>query len=78
MTQHTRWEYLTVEIDIRGFWGPKPNYGEIAAAFNEYGAQGWELVSALDLAGAEGTSSKIVAFFKRPAAAPSGPPPVPF
>lgn len=62
----TRWEYLTVVANVRGFLGPKVNINEIGAAFNSYGADGWELVSAFDVNRGEGVTSEIVAFFKRP------------
>ena len=62
----TRWEYLTVVVNVRGFLGPKVDVQQIGSAFNAYGEDGWELVSAFDVNRGEGATSEIVAFFKRP------------
>ncbi len=62
----TRWEYMTVEIGVAGFWGPKVRHAELVENFNRHGAEGWELVSTLDITVDEGRSSRVIAFFKRP------------
>ena len=62
----TRWQYLTVQINVAGLLGPRVNIKEVGEAFDRYGEDGWELVSALDINRGEGSSSEIIAFFKRP------------
>ncbi len=59
-----RFEYKTVKIEPKGFWGTKLDPEEIDKILNEYGQQGWELVSMQDLA-AQGTSWTFHYTFKR-------------
>ena len=62
----TQWEYRTVHIDVAGWAGPKIKAGEIETAFNLQGEDGWELVNVLDVNTMQGTTSALLALFKRP------------
>ena len=64
-----RWEYFVHTINVEGmlpvFSGKvKPN--ELQDLLNEYGLDGWELISAFDTNAAQGASKLIVLTFKRP------------
>lgn len=61
-----RWQYLTVQIDVAGLLGPRVSIQAITEAFDRYGADGWELVSTLDINRGQGRTSEIIAFFERP------------
>ena len=61
-----RWEYRTVQIDVGSWLGPNVEPDAIDAELNRHGEEGWELVSALDVNAAEGSTTAIVALFKRP------------
>jgi len=65
----THWEYETVKINPEGtlfYSHGTVDADKLRSALNEYGAQGWEMVAALDL-NHGGTTSGIVLLFKRPA-----------
>ncbi len=62
----TRWEYWTLQVEVGGFLRPKVEKDVLDAVLDEVGAEGWELVSALDLSRREGFSDVILAVFKRP------------
>jgi hypothetical protein len=59
-----RFEYKTVKIEPKGFWGTKLDENEIDKILNELGRQGWELVSMQDLA-ISGSSWTFHYTFKR-------------
>ncbi|HLW63501.1 MAG TPA: DUF4177 domain-containing protein [Flavobacterium sp.] len=40
-----RFEYKTIEIKPKGFWGTNFNTEEIDKELNKLGSQGWELVA---------------------------------
>lgn len=61
-----RWEYRTVSLPLAGFFGPKVKPDEIDAMMNALGHEGWELVTAFDVASGHGQSSGLVGIFKRP------------
>ncbi|WP_197086253.1 DUF4177 domain-containing protein [Sphingobacterium sp. IITKGP-BTPF85] len=44
-----KFEYKTIKIEPKGFWGTKLDEDRIDEILNELGAQGWELVSMQDL-----------------------------
>ena len=60
-----RWEYRSVRLDVGGWVGPKVDLAQLDATLNGIGADGWELVSAVDLNKSDGKTSAIVALFKR-------------
>lgn len=61
------WEYTTVQLVATGFDDPNQteNYQRV---LTEYGAEGWELVSAVGYNSGLVAGQIIVLFFKRPAA----------
>lgn len=46
---HNKFEYKTLKIEPKGFWGTKLDTTEIDKTLNELGLQGWELVSMQDI-----------------------------
>lgn len=67
--QATRWQYATLKIDVdRYFLGPQVDVAEVSQHLNDYGEDGWELVSMIDVNAGEGRTCDLVAVFKRPAA----------
>lgn len=63
-----KWEYLTYVFNV-GYSlikGPELDGGSFTEKLNEYGAEGWELVSLLPLEGNKGISATVHAVFKRP------------
>jgi len=62
-----KWEYVTLPMVAAGFEDPDEidNYQTI---LNQYGAQGWELVSAVAYPGKAIAGEIIVLIFKRPRA----------
>ena len=66
MVRGEKWEYRSVRLDVGGWVGPKVDLGELDATLNALGAEGWELVSALDLSQSDGKTAALVALFKRP------------
>ena len=65
MARGEKWEYRSVRLDVGGWIGPKLDLSELDATLNSVGAEGWELVSAVDLNQSDGRSAAIVALFKR-------------
>lgn len=59
-----RFEYKTLKIEPKGFWGTKLVAEEIDKILNELGRQGWELVCIQDLA-VSGSSWTFHYTFKR-------------
>lgn len=61
----TRWEYTTLQVVAGGFEDEDEaaNYQSI---LNQYGAQGWELVSSTCYPGRVVEGTVMVLFFKRP------------
>ena len=66
--QATRWEYTTFTLDVDGpILGPRIEPGQVTEHLNRFGADGWELVSMIDVNAGEGRTCDLVAVFKRPA-----------
>lgn len=61
-----QWEYKSVSFDVKGFWGGVLDTNEFDKTTNQYGREGWELVSCFDTNYSQGGSRNIVAVFKRP------------
>jgi len=59
-----RFEYKTLKIEPKGFWGTKLDADEIDKILNDLGRQGWELVCMQDLA-VSGSSWTFHYTFKR-------------
>lgn len=61
-----RFEYAVVTFDTTSFLsGASLDHERYHEKLNEYGAQGWELVSVFDLNRYQGQSFELVATFKR-------------
>jgi len=66
-----RWEYRKLTFrGSSGYWpfaaGGDIRDGEITAALNRLGQDGWELVSAFDTHDVRGQTRVVVCIFKRP------------
>jgi Domain of unknown function (DUF4177) len=64
-----KYEYKILAADARGGWlsaGGKLNYEELANSLNEFGQQGWEVVSATDVNRYEGATRDVMIILKRP------------
>jgi hypothetical protein len=62
------WEYATVKVRAKGFWGGEVNEIEIDALLNRMGEDGWELATTAAANGSYGITKYLVFTFKRPAA----------
>lgn len=60
-----RWEYRTIEFDTTGFMGGILNVNDFNRTLNDYGREGWELVSCFDTNQSQGASRKVIAVMKR-------------
>jgi hypothetical protein len=61
-----KWEYQVMKVQVGRLLGPKVDADELVGALDELGAEGWELVSAIDTTIHKGSSDEIVLFLKRP------------
>jgi hypothetical protein len=62
-----KWEYMTVLADARGgFLGGKFDAQALTDRLNALGAEGWELVTAVDTNMYEGRTRDLVLLLKRP------------
>lgn len=61
-----KWEYKTLKIKTHGFFGGKIDEEDLEAQLNEYGEDGWEVVSCFDTNQSEGSSLNVVIVMKRP------------
>lgn len=59
-----KFEYKTVIIKPTGFWGTNYEPNEMDKVLNQYGSEGWELVSA-ESKDSGGTSFGFIYTFKR-------------
>jgi hypothetical protein len=60
-----KWEYKTIKLKTKGMLGGNFDERELDDMMNEYGSQGWELVSGFDTNQAYGQSRDVVIIFKR-------------
>ncbi|MFC5472301.1 DUF4177 domain-containing protein [Cohnella suwonensis] len=60
-----QWEYRTIKYKTGGFLGGKVDAEELEDELNQYGSEGWELVSCFDTSMSQGASRDIVIVFKR-------------
>lgn len=63
-----RWEYLTAKVSVAGTWGISFDVDKTDEFINEFGQEGWELVSAVGVNDGSGFTKEIAFIFKRPAA----------
>ena len=62
-----RWEYTTVQLVAAGF-EHDAKYDDYMATMQQYGAEGWELVSAVTYRSPLAREDAVILFFKRQAA----------
>ena len=60
-----KFEYRTLFTDAKGVLGGKVDRGTFQNELNEYGLQGWELVSTVAAAQSYGSTRWIISIFKR-------------
>ncbi|RCX21460.1 uncharacterized protein DUF4177 [Fontibacillus phaseoli] len=60
-----QWEYKTIKYKTGGFLGGKVDAEEFEAELNQYGLDGWELVSCFDTSISQGQSRDVIVIFKR-------------
>jgi hypothetical protein len=71
--QATRWQYRMLTVDVYSFArGPQVNVEQISSNLNQFGGDGWELVSMIDVNAGQGGTCDLVAVFKRPACHAAG------
>ena len=61
-----RWQYLTVDFPIGGFFGPVVNRDELEMKLAKLAETGWELTSAIPVCGGYGATRSIFMILKRP------------
>ncbi|RAU95743.1 DUF4177 domain-containing protein [Paenibacillus sp. YN15] len=59
------WEYKTLKVETKGFFGGKVDLPELEEELNGLGRLGWELVNTFDTSMGQGTSREVVCIFKR-------------
>jgi hypothetical protein len=60
-----KWEYTSFKIKTKGFSGGILDIDDFDAKLNEFGEQGWELISCISTNMGQGATREIVAVFKR-------------
>ncbi len=60
-----KWEYKTIKLKTRGFWGGNFDESELDDMMNEFGLEGWELVAGFDTTKTYGETRDVVIIFKR-------------
>lgn len=60
-----KWEYKSIKFKPGGFFGGKIDEHEFELELNEYGKEGWELISCFDTSYGQGTSREVIAVMKR-------------
>ena len=58
-------EYKVIVINLKGFFSSKIDIAETEEMLDEYGEEGWELVSAIPNCGYKGETDSYTLFFKR-------------
>jgi len=60
-----KWEYISIKVETKGLMGGILDVSHFDNELNNFGEQGWELVSCFSTAQDGGKSREIVAVFKR-------------
>lgn len=62
-----KFEYKVLDIVTRGWWwgGGRVNYQELAEKLNEFGREGWEVVSSTTVNRYYGSSRSVMIILKR-------------
>ena len=61
-----QWEYMTTTLLAGGFFTGLVDGCKMKLELNQFGAQGWELVSVFDTNKLQGGTLEVVAILKRP------------
>jgi hypothetical protein len=61
-----QWEYKTIKLCTKGFFGVKFDETTLDELMNNLGSEGWELVTGFDVNEVYGSSRDVVVIFKRP------------
>jgi hypothetical protein len=59
------WEYKTIKVHLKGLSGGILEVEDFNYKLNQYGEQGWELVSCFSTSGGSGYGREAIAVFKR-------------
>jgi hypothetical protein len=59
------WEYKTLKVETKGFFGGKVDLHELEEELNALGGLGWELANTFDTSMGQGASREVVCIFKR-------------
>ncbi|AJS60008.1 DUF4177 domain-containing protein [Paenibacillus sp. IHBB 10380] len=62
-----QWEYKTIKYKTIGFLGGKVDEEQFEEDLNQYGFDGWELVSCFDTSNMQGQTVEVIIVFKRKA-----------
>lgn len=63
----TRWEYMTLDVGVSGFWlGPTLDGDALTAKLNELGRRGWEAVGLTSMDAGQGSTRNLIVILKRP------------
>jgi len=66
--QRTRWEYMTLDVGVSGFWlGPDLDGERLTEKLNELGQAGWEALGITAMETGNGRTRNLVILLKRPA-----------
>ncbi len=60
-----KFEYKTIQVHDKGFWETKIDYTGLTEHLNKLGAEGWELVTSLDINWNQGGTKEVVLLLKR-------------
>lgn len=60
-----KWEYKTIAFETTGLWGGILNTRRFEEELNQYGEEGWEMVSSFATQQAYGKSASVFVVFKR-------------
>jgi len=60
-----KFAYKILEIPVGGIWGGRVNTQEVVNKLNEFGRQGWEVISSVDTTMWRGASRNLIVILKR-------------
>lgn len=60
-----KWEYKSIKFETKGFMGGILEIEEFNHQLNNFGEEGWELVSCVSTSQGQGTTREVIAIFKR-------------
>lgn len=64
-TGPVQWEYKTVKLELGGFLGGKIDQAQLDSILEEFGLEGWELVTVFATALYQGRTQDAAMVFKR-------------